>query len=188
MVPVLKDSQESTETEATPVPFMIPESLETPRLKLRMFQLDDWQPLSKMFAREDFVRYTLKDPQTEWASWRILASYVGHWQLRSFGPYAVEEKSSGKLVGPVGLYYPGDWPGLEIMWSIAPEFWGKGYASEAAAKVKQAAIEAGVERLISLIDPENARSIALAKRLGAVYEKTIPFRDGVADVYLHSLA
>lgn len=117
-----------------------------------------------------------------------LASYVGHWQLRNFGPHAVVEKETGTLVGPVGLYYPGDWPGPEIMWTIAPDFWGKGYASEDAAAVRQAALDAGFDRLISLIDPENSRSISVAKRLGASYEKTIPFRGGVADVYVHRTA
>lgn len=169
--------------------YFVPTTLETDRLQLRMFELDDWQPLCRMFADQEFVRYTLGEPQTEWATWRILASYVGHWQLRSFGPYAVVEKSSGQLVGPIGLYYPGEWPGPEIMWSIAPRFWGKGYASEAAGAVKQIALQSKkFERLISLIAPENERSKAVAKRLGAVYEKTIPFRNGVADVFVHDLA
>lgn len=169
--------------------YIVPTSLETDRLRLRMFELDDWQPLALMFADEEFVRYTIGQPQTEWATWRILASYVGHWQLRSFGPYAVVEKSSGELVGPIGLYYPGEWPGPEIMWSIAPQFWGKGYASEAASAVKQVAIASKYfDRLISLIAPGNERSKAVAKRLGAVYEQTIAFRDGTVDVFVHNLA
>lgn len=89
--------------------------------------------------------------------------------------------------GPVGLWYPGDWPEPEIKWSLSREFWGKGYATEAALAVQTMAFQTlKRDRLISLILPENEASKRVAKRLGGIYEKTIPFRDGLAEIYVYS--
>ena len=94
--------------------FLIPETVETPRLQLRTFTDADWEPLCQMLRDEECVRYTTKTPLTEWQTWRWMAGYLGHWLLRGYGPYAVVEKKSGHMIGPVGLWYPGDWPEPEI--------------------------------------------------------------------------
>lgn len=166
----------------------VPECLETSRLCLRMFRESDWDPLSQMLCDEDCVRYTIKTPLTKWQSWRYLAGYLGHWHLRGYGPYAVVERSSTELVGTVGLWYPGDWPEPEIKWSLRKAFWRKGYATEAASAVKEmASCELGWSRLISLILPENEASKSVAKRLGGVYERTIPFRNEEAEIFVYKL-
>ena len=168
--------------------FLVPESIETARLHLRMFTGADWESLCQMFRDEECVRYTMTTPLTDWQTWRIMATYVGHWHLRGYGPYAVVEKTSGCMIGPVGLWYPGDWPEPEIKWSIVRECWGKGYASEAASAVlDMTARTLGRSRLISLILPENERSKAVARRLGGEHEKTISFRGGKADIFAYRL-
>ena len=106
-------------------PPLVPLSIETPRLNLRMFDESDWDALCQMFEDEECVRYTRGQVQPRWETWRILAAYLGHWSLRGYGPYAVVEKSSGKMMGPVGLWYPGDWPEPEIKYSLTRAFWGK---------------------------------------------------------------
>lgn len=169
--------------------FQVPESLETDRLSLRMFQEEDWDDLHRMFADEECVRYTIRTPLAEWQTWRMLAAYIGHWHMRGYGPYAAVEKDTGKMIGPVGLWYPGEWPEPEIKWSLARRYWGKGYATEAAAAVKDmVAAQGKKDRLISLILPENTKSAAVALRLGGAYEKTVPFRDTVADIYAYRLS
>lgn len=169
-------------------PPLAPLSLETPRLKLRLFAESDWDALCRMFEDQECVRYTTGQVQPKWATWRTLAGYLGHWSLRGYGPYAVVEKSSGAMLGPVGLWYPGDWPEPEIKYSLARAYWGQGFASEAALAVKQMAKQhLGWSRLISLIVKENKNSIAVAKRIGGVFEKTIPFRGVVADIYAYRL-
>ncbi|MCK7498557.1 MAG: GNAT family N-acetyltransferase [Comamonadaceae bacterium] len=85
--------------------------------------------------------------------------------------WAVEERASGALVGRVGFLDPPDWPGCELGWSLAREHWGKGYAFEAALAARRFGREQlGVAEPISLIRADNQRSIALAKRLGAIYD------------------
>lgn len=92
------------------------------------------------------------------------------------------------MVGPVGLWCPGEWPEPEIKWCLARRFWGHGYATEAAVAVKaMAARELGWPRLISLILPENDRSKAVARRLGGRFDGTIPFRGGHAEIFVYHL-
>ena len=96
-----------------------------------------------------------------------MALVLGHWQLRGFGLWAVEERATGLLAGRVGCWQPEGWPGLEIGWTFRREFWGRGYATEAAQTVLADAFSRpGNPRLISLIHPQNERSIAVALRLG----------------------
>ena len=96
--------------------FLVPESIETARLHLRMFTEGDWEPLCQVFRDKECVRYTTTIPLTDWQTWRVMASYLGHWHLRGYGPYAVVDKQSGRMFGPVGIWYPGDWPEPEIKW------------------------------------------------------------------------
>ncbi|MGH9760891.1 MAG: GNAT family N-acetyltransferase [Blastocatellia bacterium] len=143
-------------------------TLTTERLLLRPWRAEDFEDYARMQADPDVLRYIGDgQPQNRADAWRNLAMVVGHWVLRGFGIWAIEERSSGRLAGRAGLHQPEGWPGFEAGWLLAPEFWGKGYASEAArASLKYAFTELGREHVISLIVPENARSIKVAERIG----------------------
>src|SRR5580692_11139014 len=89
-------------------------------------------------------------------AWRQMAMLIGHWELRGFGMWAVEEKATGEFVGRVGLHYPEGWPGAEIGWALARRMWGRGYAHEAARAALGVAFDSlAWTRAISLIAPEN---------------------------------
>jgi RimJ/RimL family protein N-acetyltransferase len=167
---------------------IVPLMLETPRLLLRPFEERDCDALHEMFRDEECVKFTIEQTLAHWQTWRSLAAYLGHWQLRGYGPYAVVEKSTSTMMGPVGLWFPVEWPEPEIKWSLARRFWGFGFAPEAAVGVRDmAATVLGRTRLVSVIRPGNTRSQAVARRLGGKYEKTIPFRGGLADLYAYDL-
>ncbi len=91
--------------------------------------------------------------------------------------WAVEERQSGALIGRIGFFYPEGWPGFEIGWALKPSYWGRGYATEGAkAALNYGFSELGKEHIISLIHPENFRSMQVAKRLGEQLEgKTTVF-------------
>jgi len=92
---------------------------------------------------------------------------LGHWGLRGFGLWAVEERSTGELVGRVGCWRPEGWPGLEIGWTLRRASWGRGYATEAARSALDVALEELKQsHVISMIHSENAASIRVARRLG----------------------
>jgi RimJ/RimL family protein N-acetyltransferase len=138
------------------------------RLVLRMFRESDLDAYAAMCGDPEVMRY-LGDghPLTREESWRNMALVLGHWDLRGFGLWAVEERATGQLVGRVGCWQPEGWPGLEIGWALRREFWGCGYATEAAHIVlADAFVRLQHPRLISLIHPQNGSSIAVALRLG----------------------
>jgi RimJ/RimL family protein N-acetyltransferase len=138
-----------------------------------MFRESDLDGYAAMCADPEVMRY-LGDgyPLTRAESWRNMALVLGHWQLRGFGLWAVEERATGLMVGRVGCWQPEGWPGLEIGWALRREFWGRGYATEAALAVLGDAFDQrGAPRLISLIHPENERSAAVALRLGMSEER-----------------
>lgn len=168
--------------------FLIPRQLETTRLRLRTFVDADWHDLHEYFSDAECTRYTFRRALTEAASWRAMASMAGHWLLRGYGPYAVEEKSTGIVLGTVGPWYPLEWPEPEIKWALARQHWGKGYASEAVRAVQRMAHEHLPQlRLISLIDSGNETSIRLALAVGASLEKEIEFVGAPFHLYRHPL-
>ena len=166
--------------------FLIPQRLETGRLVLRCFVNDDWRALYEHFSDPECTRYTFRRALTEAASWRAMASMAGHWDLRGYGPYAVEEKATGTVLGTVGPWYPLEWPEPEIKWALAARHQGKGYASEAVRAVQGMAREHLPDlRLISLIDSRNAASIRLALAVGATLERELEFAGSLFHLYRH---
>jgi len=166
--------------------YIIPESLQTERLNLRMFLEKDWKDMHAYFSDPECMRYTSGRQFSENESWQKVAALSGHWNLRGYGSYALEEKASGKVIGVAGLDYPLEWPEPEIQWGLSSAFWGKGYASEAVKKIKVMVSEFIPDMpLISLIFKNNLNSINLAKAIGARYEKEIQFRNEPALIFRH---
>jgi RimJ/RimL family protein N-acetyltransferase len=147
-------------------------TLETERLRLRMFREEDFAPYAQICADPEVMRYLADGkPLTGAEAWRQMAMILGHWQLRGYGLWAVEERATGALLGRIGLFNPEGWPGLELGWALGREHWGKGYATEGARRALRYAFdELKQPHIISLIRPENAASIRVAERLGETLE------------------
>jgi RimJ/RimL family protein N-acetyltransferase len=142
--------------------------LETERLNLRMFREDDLERYAAICADTEVTRY-LSDGKalTRAEAWRQMAMIIGHWQLRGYGIWAVEERKSKDLVGRIGFFNPEGWPGFELGWVLGREHWGKGYASEGARRALDYAFtDMNREHVISLIHPDNRGSIRVAERIG----------------------
>ncbi len=140
----------------------------TERLVLRAFRQTDLDAYATMCGDPEVMRY-IGDGHTlsRDEAWRNMALIIGHWHLRGFGLWAVEERRSGAFVGRVGCWQPEGWPGLEVGWALDRAFWGKGYATEAALHAIDFAFNhLGQDRVISLIQPGNSNSVAVALRLG----------------------
>jgi RimJ/RimL family protein N-acetyltransferase len=143
-------------------------TLTTERLLLRPFSEDDVAPLHALMQDADVMRYVgdRRGPTLQ-ETWRAVAGWIGHWALRGYGLWAVVERDTGEVIGRAGLINPIDWPGPEVGYLLGKRWWGRGYATEAAAAAMAWGFTTiGFERLISLIDPANAPSIAVAERLG----------------------
>lgn len=168
----------------TGAPVHIPR-IETPRLILRAPVAADFDPLADFYAseRSRFVG----GPLSAELAWRALATELGHWALRGFGRFAVQDRETGKFVGLIGPWNPEGWPEAEIGWTLMTGFEGRGYATEAAlAALEFAYHDLGWTTAISLIAPDNARSRRLAQRLGARPDGQFTHsRLGTVDIWRH---
>jgi [ribosomal protein S5]-alanine N-acetyltransferase len=88
------------------------------------------------------------------------SSSVGHWALQT--------RKEAALVGGLSLQYvPADGESVSIAWVLAPSCWGKGYAAEAGeALIRWAMHERGVREIFAVLQPDNTRAVATAKRIG----------------------
>lgn len=102
-----------------------------------------------------------------------MAQLLGHWELRGYGLWAVEEKRTGTFVGRIGLIYPEGWPAIEVGWLIDRERWGEGFATEGGRAAMQFAFDRlNLTRISSVIRPQNAPSIRVAEKLGMQAERS----------------
>jgi RimJ/RimL family protein N-acetyltransferase len=157
-------------------------TLQTERLILRMFSEEDFAQHAAICADPEVTRFLGEGrPLTRGEAWRHMAMMLGHWQLRGFGPWAVEERATGSFIGRIGFFNPEGWPGFELGWVLARDCWGKGYAGEGARRALDYAFkEMGRDHVISLIHPENLASMKVAERLGEKLE-------GETEVFGHAV-
>ncbi|MBU3028676.1 GNAT family N-acetyltransferase [Paracoccus marinaquae] len=158
--------------------------LETGRLRLREPRLDDWDAV-RAFGLSERSRY-IGGPFEEWQIWTSLLAPIGHWAVRGYGFWTVEEKATGRVTGRLGVINHIDWPEPELGWQIYEGFEGKGMAYEAAMAARaHAATAMGLGPLISQIHPDNIRSRRLAERMGAVIEREGEVRGTPCLIYRH---
>ncbi|WP_233193027.1 GNAT family N-acetyltransferase [Acidimangrovimonas sediminis] len=171
---------ESTGAGATNAPV-----IETERLILRGPEPGDFPAFAAFYAspRSAMNAGPLERP----AAWRAFATAIGHWALRGYGMWTLVDRASGALAGRAGLWFPEGWPEPELGWTLYDGFEGRGLATEATLAARTYAAQIyGLAPLISIIDPANDRSIALATRLGAVHENDWTAPSGrTARIYRH---
>jgi RimJ/RimL family protein N-acetyltransferase len=167
------------------MPMLVPLTITTRRLMLRQFQFDDWESLHEHYSDLEGTKFTFGRSLTQGESWRAMASMIGHWQLRGFGPYAIVNTESNEVIGTAGLWFPNDWPETEIKWALVKRHWGNGYASEAVRALQRPAHLALGKAPISFINSENILSIKLAEAVGAIFESSKMFRGTLWHVYRH---
>lgn len=160
--------------------------LETARLRLRAPETGDFEAWAAYNGTQR-ARFT-GGPQTRAEAWRSFCGITGHWVHRGYGMFVVTPREGGAALGLVGHWFPEGWPGEEIGWTLfSPDAEGRGIAFEAAQAVRTHAYDLlGWTTAISLIDPGNTRSQALARRMGCVHEggAELPGH-GVAEVWRH---
>lgn len=130
----------------------------------------------------------------------VLETWRERWARNSMGPFLIERREDGRFVGRAGIlvwdvrtWTPATFDDAgahaqpELGWALARAHWGNGYATEAAHAVRDwVRCEGAVERLVSVIALDNARSQAVAHRLGASPVDTVRlFNAVVAAVWLH---
>jgi RimJ/RimL family protein N-acetyltransferase len=161
--------------------------LQTQRLTLREPRLADFDTYADFSAslRAAFVG----GPMDRAQAWRRFATSVGHWILRGFGLWTIEDKATGAVVGRTGLIAHEGWPETELGWHIYDGYEGRGYAHEAAMAARDHAMrDMGLPPMISLIAHDNIRSRRLAERMGATVEREAEVTGIPCLIYRHPKA
>jgi [ribosomal protein S5]-alanine N-acetyltransferase len=163
--------------------------LETERLVLRAPVPEDAEALAPMYADPEVMRYlgdgrTLSRKETE----RSVRRMIEAWHADRFGLFTTVRKEDEAVIGRVGLlvwntdtWEPttraagGDGPTeVEVGYTLGRDYWGLGYATEAAGAVRDYALaDLAAERLIALIIHGNTASENVARKLGLEYERNI---------------
>jgi RimJ/RimL family protein N-acetyltransferase len=161
--------------------------LTTERLLLREWRERDRAPFAAMNADPrvtEFLSGSLDRADSDAFVDRIEA----RWAADGHGLWAVEGLATGEFIGFVGLarqtFGPDFTPCVEIGWRLAPAAWGQGYATEAAREALRFGFETlGLDEIVSITRPANARSRAVMERLGMTRDPADDFerpdRDGV---------
>jgi len=157
--------------------------LETERLILRPVDPErDFEAWAKAMADPDTVRFLGTRPMSRAEAWRSMAVVIGHWSIKGYGFFSLEDKETGQWVGRVGPWYPEGWPEPEVGWTISPDHLRRGYAFEAArASIEYAFKTLGWSRVIHVILEGNVPSISLAEKLGSRLMQTQKGLPGITD-------
>lgn len=154
-------------------------TLTTERLVMRGLRESDFPAYSSFYADASASRF-YGGPQAPAQAWRNLAADLGHWCLRGFGVWALEEQGSGAMVGCAGIKWPDGWPRHELTWWIAPGARRRGYALEASrAAIDWAYDVLGFETVETHMLDENVAARGLAMKLGGIVIAREQFPDGI---------
>lgn len=165
--------------------------LETKRLRLREFTLEDAPFILELLNTPDWIRFISdKGPKTlEEAQNYITYGPAKSYMKNGFGLWCVEQKSDGQAIGMCGLV---DRPGLEdidLGFAFLPAFYRKGYGFESAKAVLDFGwSQLQLKRIVAITIPENEGSIRLLEKLGFWYEKILPKNDSESDLMLYAIA
>jgi ribosomal-protein-alanine N-acetyltransferase len=147
---------------------LIRTQLETQRLRLRLFTLDDVQIMYELCSDPEVIKYAdtpVKDMKE--AQQRLEQGPLADYQNYGYGRFAVELKSTGKVIGFCGIKYIEEIDLPEVGYRYLKEYWGRGIGTEAAQVcVDFARTDLKIKKLVALIMPENIASIKLAEKLG----------------------
>lgn len=161
-------------------------TLTTARLILRGPEPRDFDPIADFFADAQYSA-GFGGPLSRSEAWRWFSCSVGHWHLRGYGFWTITLKDTGEPCGITGIWEPEGWPEPELGWVMFKNAEGKGIAYEAALAARAYAYaHFDLSALSSNIFPGNTRSVALAERLGATYERSYEnVKHGTELVYRH---
>ncbi|MEV6018510.1 MULTISPECIES: GNAT family N-acetyltransferase [unclassified Streptomyces] len=146
--------------------------IRTPRLLLRRWYDDDLAPMAEINADPEVMRWVDDGSVLDLdATAEAIERWEEDWDEEGFGLFAVELLGSGELAGFTGLsvpeFLPEVMPAVAISWRFGSQFWGQGYASEAAhATLEFALQDRGLDRVISIDRPGNEASRNIVQKLG----------------------
>jgi RimJ/RimL family protein N-acetyltransferase len=151
-------------------------TLRTDRLTLRPLTPADAEAYAAIRYHPDVVKWMLPAPADPIeAAYAAIDRYATGWRERGYGPWGVFRE--GRQIGHAGLNFVPEFGETEVLWSLHPDAWGQGFATEAA----RAALDLGFRTLdmkliFAITKPDNRASQAVMTRLGLTYRKNVVYR------------
>ncbi len=146
--------------------------LATGRLRLRPVAPGDADVLHALFT-DPLVRRWLWDDRVipRRQTLEVIAAGTASFATHGFGYWLVRHAHDGGLVGFAGLRVVDAGPDVELLYGLAPDRWGEGFATEASTAVLAHGFETlGLARIVARTDPPNRASIRVLERLGMTFE------------------
>jgi RimJ/RimL family protein N-acetyltransferase len=151
------------------------EHFSTGRLIARDWATADAEDAFAIYGREEVARWLGAPPPRRMASVDVMRANLERISARNaqhpqFGHWALELRGSGTVIGAVVLLpLPGGGE-VEIGWHLNPDHWGQGYATEAGrGAIRHAFGACGLAEVLAVVYPDNAKSIAVCRRLGMTH-------------------
>lgn len=165
--------------------------LETKRLALRHFTFDDAPFILRLLNEPSYLKNigdkkirTLENARKDY----ILTGPMDSYKKNGFGLYCVELKESKAIIGTCGLIKRPVLDDVDIGYAFLPEFWSKGYGTEAVAGVLAYTHKSfDIKRIAAIVNSDNGGSIHLLEKLGFAYQKMIFLPEAQKEVKLYSL-
>lgn len=159
-------------------------TLATRRLVLRPVGANDFAAYERLMTSSR--SRGMGGPYSRREAWGMFCHDIAGWTLFGHGALMVDLRETGECVGQVGINHGPLFPEKELGWLVYAGFEGRGYATEAAAALRDWAAQAlGCMGLVSYVHPSNLASIRVAERLGATLDRDAPRPDPGDLVYRH---
>ena len=143
--------------------------IETERLVLRPWRDGDWHGLHRTYGDAEVMGWIGAGAADLPATAAAVGRMSMHWRLLGYGMFAVEERTSGEIVGRVGLMFHPDWPldgpKVEVGWTLERSAWGNGYATVL-----------DLPQIFSMTRPDNVRSRGVMERCGLTKRGELDFQ------------
>lgn len=161
------------------------DEIETDRLHLRRFTIDDLDELALIFSDPLVLKYLSPNrAATREETKTALLSMMKHWQRHGYGRWAVVSQATNKLIGYGGLRCFDGTP--ELVYLLSRDYWGCGLATEIARGcLEYGFIRRRFERIVALTRPDNLASRRVMEKLGMSFERAAKFFD--IDAVLYSI-
>jgi [ribosomal protein S5]-alanine N-acetyltransferase len=160
--------------------------IETSRLILREFNVEDDRELSPILANPQVMQFSLTGCLTVAQTQAKIDDFITSYRQYGFGKWAVILKKENRLIGYCGIAIKiiDDRPETELGYRLDERYWGQGLATEAA----QAALQYGLDQLelpyiLAIVEPANQASVRVIEKLGMKYHKKTVFQGLQVNVY-----
>lgn len=164
--------------------------LETTRLVLRWLEVEDAEFILALLNEPSFLRFVGDKGVRSIADARdyILHGPIASYERFGFGLFRTELKT-GVPIGICGLLKRDSLEDVDVGFALLPEYWGQGYAFEAASAVLTYARDVfALQRIVAITDPDNFASIKVLEKLGLRFERMVKLSEGTPEIKLFRIA